>query len=205
MLPILHWGGNQGDWDPTRRFAPTHSHWRVDLFRRSRKQLLLACCSFKLHFNPLIWNTPWNKKQEERKRKTKNNNVNRKNKTVIERLREDADPKAAGMVHANGMFLTKEAIGIYGKVPPKRSWQDQFVLFPAFQKAILQSEQPPLAVKGNGPFKLLAYTIVHSRKTHKPKSGIALGILGGTGQRAYAFLDSSGFFHFLSFFFSFLD
>ena len=116
---------------------------------------------------------------------------------VVDKIREN--PKSKGLVYANGMFVTKHAIGIYGKGRPKYKWEETHARLAAVQEAIYHLELPPLVDKGTGLFKVEAYIINHSKRTGKPQSGVVLGTLVETGERTLADIDASG--QYLFFFF----
>ena len=54
----------------------------------------------------------------------------------MERLRKPEHRASLALVWANGMYVTKHAIGVYGHRPAHRSWQEQFLRLPPLQEAI---------------------------------------------------------------------
>jgi len=54
--------------------------------------------------------------------------------SMVDTLRKDK--KAKGLVWANGMYVTKHAVGVYGHQPPKTSWSAQTTLLPPIQELI---------------------------------------------------------------------
>ena len=109
---------------------------------------------------------------------------------MVDKIREN--PKSKGLVYANGMYVTKHAIGVYGKGRPKYKWEETQTRLAAVQEAIYHQELPPLVDKGTGLFKVEAYMINHSKRTGKPQSGVVLGTLVETGERTLANIDASG-------------
>jgi hypothetical protein len=103
---------------------------------------------------------------------------------VVEKIRES--PKSNGLVYANGMYVTKHAIGVYGKGRPKFKWAENFSKFADIQESIYRAELPPLVFKGEGPFKVEAFMVNHNKQTGKPLYGILLGTLVNTGERTLA-------------------
>ena len=55
---------------------------------------------------------------------------------MCERLRRREHANAVALVWANGMYVTKHAVGLYGHRPATRSWQEQFQRLPPVQEAI---------------------------------------------------------------------
>jgi len=55
---------------------------------------------------------------------------------VAERLRRAEHGSSVALVWANGMYVTKHAIGVYGHRPARRSWQEQFLRLPPVQESI---------------------------------------------------------------------
>ena len=117
--------------------------------------------------------------------------------SVVDKIRKN--PQSKGLVYANGMYVTKCAIGVYGKGRPKYKWEEIHARLAAVQEAIYHLELPPLVNKGTGPFKVEAYMISHNKKTGKPQYGVVLGTLVETGERSLANIDASG--QYLFFFF----
>ena len=110
--------------------------------------------------------------------------------SVVDKIRKN--PQSKGLVYANGMYVTKCAIGVYGKGRPKYKWEEIHARLAAVQEAIYHLELPPLVNKGTGPFKVEAYMISHNKKTGKPQYGVVLGTLVETGERSLANIDASG-------------
>ena len=115
---------------------------------------------------------------------------------VIDKIREN--PKLRGLVYANGMYITKHAVGIYGKGRPKTGWAEQSSKFPSVQQLITDTALPPLVTKGEGPLKVEAFIIRYDKSSSSPKFGVALGTLTATGERTLAMIDANGLrpFHF---------
>jgi len=103
--------------------------------------------------------------------------------SMVDRIREN--PSLKGLVTANGMYITKHAVGIYGKSRPHISWTAQFANFHVIQQSILDTRLPSLVKEGKGPFKVEAFMISFN-KENKPLYGVALGTLVETGRRALA-------------------
>jgi len=113
---------------------------------------------------------------------------------VTEKIRQD--PTAKGLVYANGMFITKHAIGIYGKSKPLTPWSHQFPHFPLIQKSIHSAKLPPVIEKAEGIFKVEAYMISYHKKTFKPVYGVAIGTIVSSGRRAIANISGTSIFFF---------
>jgi acetyl-CoA C-acetyltransferase len=91
-------------------------------------------------------------------------------------LRED--PGSLGLVTANGGFITKHAIGVYGTEPPPTP----------FRHADPQSEvdalpRRTLNEEPDGPIDIESWTVLHDRDG-APESGWVVGLLAD-GQRAW--------------------
>ena len=69
--------------------------------------------------------------------------------SVAERLRRAEHRSSVALVWANGMYVTKHAIGIYGHRPARRSWQEQFLRLPPVQESIKVGAHP-LAARVSG-------------------------------------------------------
>ncbi|HQG30591.1 MAG TPA: acetyl-CoA acetyltransferase [Deltaproteobacteria bacterium] len=92
--------------------------------------------------------------------------------SAAERIRQDRSQK--GMVTANGWYVTKHSVGIYGGEPPDRPWQCGND--PAIQEAIDAEALPGLTVEADGTLTVEAYVIRHGRNG-EPESGTVLGRL----------------------------
>jgi acetyl-CoA C-acetyltransferase len=98
--------------------------------------------------------------------------------TMAERLR--ADPGSLGLVTANGGYLTKHALGVYGTEPPVAG---------VFRHADVQAEVdalPAVALDEHpaGPATVEAYTVVHGRDGEPERASLALTM--PDGRRAWA-------------------
>jgi acetyl-CoA C-acetyltransferase len=103
--------------------------------------------------------------------------------TMVDRLRAGAGPTAAsarsggplGLVTANGGFLTKHAVGIYGTGPPAAG---------VFRDAQPQAAVDALPARGHdpapaGPATIEAYTVVHTRDGDPERAVLALTMPDG--------------------------
>jgi acetyl-CoA C-acetyltransferase len=99
--------------------------------------------------------------------------------TMTERLRETTH--GAGLVWANGGYLTKHAIGLYSRRAPDAPWSpgDDGAL----QKEVDARQLPALSEQGGGRLSVEAYTVCYSG--HAPSRGIVLGSLAD-GSRCVA-------------------
>ncbi|TXT58915.1 MAG: Acetyl-CoA acetyltransferase [Promethearchaeota archaeon] len=102
--------------------------------------------------------------------------------TAVHRIQED--PSLNIMVVANGGYNTKKSIGVYGKNPPKISWnrRDDSEIQ---QKILSRGLEEPVQ-KAEGLISVDAYTIPYDREG-KPKNFILLGTLEN-GRRTLAYL-----------------
>lgn len=104
---------------------------------------------------------------------------------VVEKIRRDRSVMA--MVTANGWYITKHSIGIYGGKAPENHWamrDDSSV-----QKSIDEQALGEPVEKAQGTLKVEAYVIRHGRDG-KPEKGTVLGRLND-GARALAHIDAS--------------
>jgi acetyl-CoA C-acetyltransferase len=102
--------------------------------------------------------------------------------SLVERLRERDD--GAGLITANGGYLTKHAVGVYARAPAPGAWTPP-------QGAELQARVdarggPALVDRGEGRFVIDAHTVSYSRGA--VDRAIVLGRVGG-GQRCVAISD----------------
>jgi acetyl-CoA C-acetyltransferase len=104
--------------------------------------------------------------------------------TVVERIREDRNLIA--MVTANGWYLTKHSIGIYGGFPPVNPWYDRDDS--AIQHSIDKEALPISIEKVSGVIKVEAYVVRHDNEG-KPQKGTIIGRLSD-GNRALADIDA---------------
>ncbi|TFG93648.1 MAG: acetyl-CoA acetyltransferase [Syntrophobacterales bacterium] len=104
--------------------------------------------------------------------------------SVVERIRENHGLKA--MITANGYYLTKHAVGIYGGEPPIGPWYDQDKA--DMQEAIDAEALPEPVEKAFGSLTVEAYVIRHDKKG-RPERGTVMGRLGN-GRRALAHIDA---------------
>jgi len=92
--------------------------------------------------------------------------------TVVERIRKDRSLRA--MVTANGWFLTKHSIGIYGGSSPANPWEDRDDS--AIQQSIDAEALPRLVEKASGSLMVEAYVIRHDT-AGRPEKGTVIGRL----------------------------
>jgi acetyl-CoA C-acetyltransferase len=104
--------------------------------------------------------------------------------TIVELIRKDRSLKA--MVTANGWFLTKHSIGIYGGFPPAYPWEDRDDS--ATQHSIDAKALPKPLEKASGTLMVEAYVIRHD-SAGRPEKGTVIGRLED-GSRALAEIDS---------------
>ncbi|HHO77308.1 MAG TPA: acetyl-CoA acetyltransferase [Deltaproteobacteria bacterium] len=103
---------------------------------------------------------------------------------VMEKIRQDRSVKA--MVTANGWYITKHSIGIYGGSATINQWVNRDDS--PVQKAIdAQSLAEPVE-EARGTLRVEAYVIRHDRKGN-PEKGTVLGRLND-GSRAFAHIDA---------------
>ena len=99
--------------------------------------------------------------------------------SMVHRLRETQG--GAGLVWANGGYLTKHAVGVYAREPAAQPWvpgNDE-----ALQASIVALELRELAEQGAGSFVLDGHTVCYSG--NEPERGIAVGRLSD-GRRCVA-------------------
>ncbi|KKN25812.1 hypothetical protein LCGC14_0881000 [marine sediment metagenome] len=102
--------------------------------------------------------------------------------TAVDLIRKN--PSLKIMQVANGGYNTKLSVGIYGKAPPQKQWNnDEFL---GEQKEILKEELPKPVEIANGILTIKAYTIIYKRDG-TPDYGVVLGILEN-GSRTLGFL-----------------
>ena len=104
--------------------------------------------------------------------------------SVVERIRANRGLKA--MITANGYYLTKHAVGIYGGEPPIGPWYDQDAA--GMQEAIDAETLPEPVEEAFGSLIVEAYVIRHDRGG-RPERGTVMGRLGN-GRRALAHIDA---------------
>jgi len=104
--------------------------------------------------------------------------------SVVERIRAHRGLKA--MITANGYYLTKHAVGIYGGEPPIGPWYDQDDA--GMQEAIDAEALPGPVEKAFGSLTVEAYVIRHDRGG-RPERGTVMGRLKN-GRRALAHIDA---------------
>ena len=105
-----------------------------------------------------------------------NNYVTHSIATMVGRLREE-DGDAAGLVTANGGFLTKHAIGVYGTSPPAAGFRAESV------QAAVDATPTREAVDGHeGRVAIEAYTVLHDREG--PEQAL-FAVLLPDGRRAW--------------------
>lgn len=104
--------------------------------------------------------------------------------SMTERLRETSN--GAGLVWANGGYLTKHAIGVYSRQATDLPWSpgdDE-----ALQREIDARQLPPLTEQGAGRLSVEAYTVSYAGS--EPSRGIVLGSLAD-GSRCVAIASES--------------
>ena len=90
--------------------------------------------------------------------------------TMTERLR--GRPGAIGMVTANGWYVTKHSVGIYGSEPPRGSWRRAD---PREEQSRIDAEPRPEAVAAPaGPSTVETYTVLFDREG-MPERAIVIG------------------------------
>jgi acetyl-CoA C-acetyltransferase len=91
-----------------------------------------------------------------------------------------ANPGAAGLVFANGGYLTKHSFGVWSTAPRPFTRAD-----PAgYQREIDAMESPPLTEKPEGTGRIETFTVIHDRG--KPMFAIVIGRLDADGSRFLA-------------------
>lgn len=105
--------------------------------------------------------------------------------SVVDRIRKDRTLKA--MVTANGWYLTKHSIGIYGGRPPASSpWKAR--IDPEIQHTINAAALSRPVEKASGLVEVEAYVIRHG-SNGEPQTGTIIGRLQD-GKRALADIDA---------------
>jgi len=104
---------------------------------------------------------------------------------VVEKIRRDRSLKA--MVTANGWYITKHSIGIYGGSAPKNQWtmRDDS----SMQSSIDAQALAEPVEKAQGALKVEAYVIRHGRDS-QPEKGTVLGRLNDN-TRTFAHIDAT--------------
>jgi acetyl-CoA C-acetyltransferase len=101
---------------------------------------------------------------------------------MVGRLRERGD--GAGLVTANGGYLTKHAAGVYATQPGDRLWEPRKRADAAGDAA--SPTRPAVAHEAKGELTLEAHTVHYSRG--EPSRGIVVGRLAD-GRRGVAISD----------------
>jgi len=104
--------------------------------------------------------------------------------TVVDLIRQDRSLNA--MVTANGWYLTKHSVGVYGGTPPARPWSDRDDS--ALQRSIDARALPAPMERAAGPLTVEAYVIRHD-SGGAPVKGTVVGRLPD-GRRALADIDA---------------
>ncbi len=104
--------------------------------------------------------------------------------SAAERVRADRSKKA--MVTANGWYITKHSIGVYGGDPPERPWGERDDA--PVQAAIDAEALPEPAERAEGDLRVEAYVIRHGREG-KPTLGTVIGRLPD-GRRTLAHIEA---------------
>jgi acetyl-CoA C-acetyltransferase len=104
--------------------------------------------------------------------------------SAVERIRKDRSKKA--MVTANGWYITKHSVGVYGGDPPETHWtgRDDSPI----QAGIDREALPEPVEKAEGELAVEAYVIRHG-KDGSPTLGTVIGRLPD-GRRALAHIDA---------------
>ncbi len=105
--------------------------------------------------------------------------------SAVERIRAQRRLKA--MITANGWYLTKQAVGIYGGEPPTRPWWNDLDNS-AQQRAVDETALPEPVEKALGMLTVEAYVIRHD-KANRPDRGTVVGRLEN-GRRTLAHIDA---------------
>lgn len=104
--------------------------------------------------------------------------------SAADAIRQDRSKEA--MVTANGWYITKHSIGIYGGEPPVNPWTERDDSL--IQHEIDAAALPEPVEKAQGELAIEAYVIRHGSKG-EPVSGTVIGRLSD-GSRALAHLDA---------------
>ena len=105
--------------------------------------------------------------------------------SVVERIRRDRSIKA--MVTANGWYITKHSIGIYGGTPPQKPWAISDGS--SRQKNSDEEALPEPVEQAQGSLNVEGYVVRHDRNG-QPEKGTVLGRLTD-GKRALAHIDAT--------------
>lgn len=100
--------------------------------------------------------------------------------TLVTRLREAREP-AVGLVWANGWYLTKHALGLYGNRPHPQGWRH--LPNEELQARIDAMAAPAWADRPEGPGVVEAATVIYDR-AGRPARGLLYGRLGRDGRGA---------------------
>jgi acetyl-CoA C-acetyltransferase len=98
---------------------------------------------------------------------------------LVDCLRRTDD--GIGFVSANGGYLTKHAVGVYGRRPGREAWRPQDGA--DLQARLDELERPRLVEEGDGALTIVGHTVRYSRG--EPAEAIVLGTLGD-GRRCVA-------------------
>ncbi len=103
-----------------------------------------------------------------------NNYVMHSITSMVERLRAAPKADARGLVTANGWYVTKHSLGLYGKQAPSAPFrrEDPGVL----QAEIDAGPKTAYVLEPEGPATIETYTVVHGRDG--PRMAIVMGRLG---------------------------
>lgn len=104
--------------------------------------------------------------------------------SVVDRIRRDRSLKA--MITANGYYMTKHAVGIYGGEPPVDPLYGGEV--PGLQQSIDADTLPEPLERAEGEMTVEAYVIRHDRQG-KPEKGTVIGRFIN-GRRTLAHIDA---------------
>jgi acetyl-CoA C-acetyltransferase len=110
--------------------------------------------------------------------------------TMVDRLREDGDPAALGLVSGVGMHMNKHAFGVYGTAPGACTPPDDEAV--ARRAAV---PTVPVAAEGEGPATVATYSVVHGRDGAPEWAALVCDLTGpgtgGTGARCYARMEDA--------------
>ncbi len=105
--------------------------------------------------------------------------------TIVDRIRREPDRLA--MVTALGWYVTKHAVGVYGRRPPAVAWNERDTR--CVQTRIDEDALPPPIDECNGTLTVEAFMIRH-RRSGEPRRGVVLG-RDHAGRRALAEIEAT--------------
>ena len=108
--------------------------------------------------------------------------------TMAQKLR--ANPGSKGLCTANGWYLTKHAIGLYSTEPVHGEWAPVDNL--AVQAQVDAIPKRDVETQPHGAGTVETFTVIHPNG--KPRMGIVIGTMAGSGNRFVAYVeDRDGF------------